>query len=95
MHDTRHTAPKASAAGSIAQPWQVLHQGNFKVMESLTLYHGLLRLEVWKEQGQFWFLIKGTVKASPFLVFGIRHSFVMKFISSQRIAKTLAFLAPV
>lgn len=59
--ETLAKPPKASAAAAIAESWQVKTQGKFRVMETLTLYRGLLRLEVWREQNQYWFMIEGSV----------------------------------
>lgn len=59
--ETLTKPPKASAADAVAESWQVKTHGKFRIMESLTLYRGLLRLEVWREQNQYWFMIEGAV----------------------------------
>ena len=57
---TEYKPIKAAHAATVATPWKVKEHGNFKVMETLTLWKGLIQLEVWKESGSFWYQIEGA-----------------------------------
>lgn len=60
---TEYKPIKASPANKTATPWTAKQHGNFKEMEQLVLWKGLIVLEVWREGGKYRYMINGAVPA--------------------------------